>query len=87
MHYLRLKDDILGYHNLKLDEKLSCLTTFAFQFCRYRYLTFSADPAGGRFQRKIDEIFKELPNVFGIADDILVVGYNKDNTGHDAILQ
>ena len=26
------------------------------------------------FQRKIDEIFKELPIVFGIADDCLVVG-------------
>ena len=27
------------------------------------------------FQGKIDEIFKELPNVFGITDDMLFVGY------------
>ena len=30
------------------------------------------------FQDKIDEIFKDLPNVFGIVDDILVVGYDDD---------
>ena len=27
------------------------------------------------FQRKFDEILKNLSNKFGIADDILVVGY------------
>ena len=27
------------------------------------------------FQHKIDEIFSDIPNVFGIADDILVIGY------------
>ena len=31
------------------------------------------------FQRKIDEIFKDLPNVFDIADDILVLGYDTDD--------
>ena len=35
------------------------------------------------FQCKIDEIFNNMPNVFGIADDILVIGYNKDGTDHD----
>ena len=34
------------------------------------------------FQRKIDEIFKEMQNVFGIADDISIVGYKKDGTDH-----
>ena len=34
-------------------------------------------------QRKVDEIFKELPNVFGIADDILVRGYDNDSEDHD----
>ena len=33
---------------------------------------------GGMFQRKLDDISKELPNVFGIADDILIVGYDND---------
>ena len=35
------------------------------------------------FQCKIDEIFNEMPNVFGISDDILVIGYDKDGTDHD----
>ena len=35
------------------------------------------------FQHKIDEIFNNMPNVFGIADDILVVGYDKDGADHD----
>ena len=35
------------------------------------------------FQCKIDEIFNDIPNVFGIADDILVIGYDKDGTDHD----
>ena len=35
------------------------------------------------FQRKIDEIFKGLLNVFGVADDILIVGYDADDKDHD----
>ena len=31
-------------------------------------------PARDMFQRKIDKIFKDSPNLFGILDDILVVG-------------
>ena len=39
------------------------------------------------FQRKIDEIFKDMPNVFGTADDILVAGYEADGRGHDETVQ
>ena len=65
--YLSLIDVSSGYHNLKLDEILSYLTTFACHFGRYRYkrLQFGTAPAGDMFQQKIDEIFKDLPNVFG----------------------
>ena len=35
------------------------------------------------FQWKIDKIFKDMPNVFGITDDILVIGYDKDGADHD----
>ena len=75
----------LGYHNLKLDKQSSYLTTFACPFGRYRYkwLPFRAMPAGDMFQCKIDEIFNDMPNVFGIADNILVIGYDKDGTDHD----
>ena len=49
-----------GYHNLKLDERSSYLTTFACQFGRYKYkrLLFGAAPTVDMFQRKIDEILK-----------------------------
>ena len=48
---------------------------------------FRAGPAGDMFQRKIDKIFKDLPNVFGFADNILVVGYDRDGKDHDDTLQ
>ena len=35
--------------------------------------------AGNMFQHKIDEIFKDLPNVFDIVDDFMIVGYNDDS--------
>ena len=35
------------------------------------------------FHHKIDEIFNDIPNVFGIADDMLVIWYDKDRTDHD----
>ena len=75
--YLSLIDLSSGYHNLKLDEKSSQLMTFTSNLADtdIKGLPFGAAPAGDMFQRKIDEIFKDLPNVFGIADDILAVGY------------
>ena len=36
---------------------------------------------GNMFQCKIDEIFNDMLNVFGIADDILVINY--DENGED----
>ena len=56
------------------------MTIFGCQFgkCRYTKLPFGTAPAEDMFQRKIDEIFKELSNGFGIIDDILVVVYIRD---------
>ena len=83
--YLTLIDTISEYHNLKLDEKLSYLMTFCHQFGRYRYmrLPFGPAPSGDIFQRKIDKIIRELPNVFDIADDILIVDFNNNKADHD----
>ena len=39
------------------------------------------------FQRKIDVLFKNLPNGFGMADDILVAGYEADGKDYDDTLQ
>ena len=73
--YLTLIDGSSGYPKPKLDKK--CLPKFSCHFGRYRYtrLPFRAAPAGYVFHHKIDGLFKELPNVFGNEDDILVVGY------------
>ena len=89
VRYLSLTDASSVYHNLKLDEKSSYLTTFGCQFGRYRYkqLPFGAAPSGDMFQQKIDEIFNDMPNVFGIADDILVVGYDNDGRDHYKTVQ
>ena len=78
-------DASLGYHKLQLDTKLLYLTTFACPFGRYQYkhLLFRAAPVGDMFQHKIDEIFNDMPNVFGIADDVLVVGYDEDGIDHN----
>ena len=46
-------------------------------------LSFRIAPAGDMLQRKIDKIFKCLLNVFGIADDIFVVGYYADGKDYD----
>ena len=72
VQYLSLVDASSGNHNLKLDERSSYFTTFAYQFGRYRYkrLPFGAASAGEMFQRKIDKTFKDLHGVFGITDYI-----------------
>ena len=58
---------------------------FACPFGRYRYkcLPFGAVPVGNMFQCKIDETCNDVPNVFGIADNILVIGYEKYGRDHD----
>ena len=38
------------------------------------------------FQRKEYEIFLELPNIFGIADVILIICYNNNGADHDRTL-
>ena len=35
------------------------------------------------FQQKISEIFTDLPNVFVVADHILILGYDPDNRDYD----
>ena len=50
---------------------------------RYKRLPFGANPNGDMFKRKIDKIFKDLQNVFCIADDILVIGYDSHGKDHN----
>ena len=86
--YMSIIDASLGYYNLKLDKKSLYLTTFACPFGQYWYkqLPFGAAPVGDMFQYKIDEMFSDVPNVFGIADDILIIGYDKNGADQDAAI-
>ena len=86
VQYMSIIDASLRYHNLKLDEKSSYLTTFPcpFGWYWYKHLPFKAAPVCDMFQHKIDEIFSDMQNVFGIMDDILVIGYNENGADHDA---
>ena len=34
---------------------------------------------------KIDKIFNDMPNVFGIVDNIMVIRYDKDGADHEAV--
>ena len=76
IQYLPLTDASLGYHNLILHEQSLHITTYSCLFCSYTYiwLPFGAVPVGDIFQKKIDGLFNEMPNVFGTAGDILIVG-------------
>ena len=44
---------------------------------------FGVVPAVDIIQQKINEIFTDLPKVFDIVDDILIVGYSADDRDHD----
>ena len=48
-------------------------------------LSFGAAPTGDMLQQKNPKIFKDLPSVFGIADDVLVVGCDSNGKDHDEI--
>ena len=61
--YPFLMDVTSGYHNLKLDEKSSYLTTFTRQLGRYRYkrLLYGAVPARDMFKQKLPKHFMIWP--------------------------
>ena len=68
--------------------KLVYLTTFVCQFGRYNTKDYHLEQhlKGNMFQHKIDEISKDLPNVFDIVDDSLAVGYVSDSKDHHKTL-
>ena len=42
--------------------------------------------AGDMIQRKMGKIFKDLPNVFSIADDTLAISDDNDDVDHNKML-
>ena len=85
-NYISLVYAGYGYHNLRLNEQSSYLTTFSSHVgrCRFKQLPFGATPSVDIYQRKTEEIFKELLNKFGIAD---TVGYDSNGRDHDKTLR
>ena len=49
-------------------------------------LPFGVNVSGDAVQRKTDEIYNPLPNVIGIANDIIIWGDKEDGSDHDAAL-
>ena len=87
--YFSILDARSGYWNIKLDEERSYYTTFNTPFGRYRFLLlpFGLVCAQDIFQKKVDQTFGDLPGVPGIADDIVIVGYNEEVSDHDRNLR
>ena len=77
-----------GYWHEELTEESSLLTTFNCSLGRYRFtrMPFGVSVAGDVFQRKLDECIGDIRNVYCIADDIMVVGYEEDHSDHDKAL-
>ena len=77
----------LRFLQSEIRQKSSYLTTFACQFGRYIYdkLALGTTPAGDMFQQKLDKIIKDVPIVCGIADNILIVIYDKSSHDLDTI--
>ena len=52
-------------------------------------LPFGAAPSGNMLQKKIDELFNDICNVFGIAHDslFLFTGFDGDGRDHDVRLE
>ena len=55
--------------------------------CRYAVLPFGTEVVENMFQCKIVEILKNLPNIFGILDDHLILGYDEDGHDLDTVLR
>ena len=77
-------DSTRSFFNLGLTERALLLTTFDTMYGRYCYLRvpMGASLSSDIYQYKVDKIFKDIPQCIGIADDIVIFGYND----HDATL-
>ena len=81
--FFSVVDTKKGYWHVELDHESSRLCTFNTPFGRYRFkrLPFGIVLSQDIFQRKLDEVYRDIPNVMGIADDIIVCGSSEQE--HD----
>ena len=79
-------DSTKSFFNLGLTERALLLTTFGTMCGRYCYLRVpvGASLSSDVYQYKVDEIFEDISQCVGIADDIVIFGYNDHH--HDATL-
>ena len=70
-------DSTKPFFNLGLTERVLLLTTFGTIYGRYCYLRepMGASLSSDVYQYKVDEIFQDIPQCVGIADDIVIFGY------------
>ena len=76
-----------GFHQIKLDEESSDLTTFITPFGRYKYnrLPYGISSAPEYFQKRMDTILEGLDGVVCHMDDILIYGIDRQE--HDRRLK
>ena len=79
-------DSTKSFFNLSLTKRASLLTTFGTMYGRYCYLRvpMGASLSSDVYQFKVDEIFQDIAQCEGIADDIIIFGHNDDD--HDQTL-
>ena len=87
--YFSIIDAKCGYWNLQLDEASSYLTTFSCMRGRFRFkrLPFGLSASGDLFQCKLDAIFNDIELETGIADDMVIFGYEEDGRDHDTAFE
>ena len=76
-------DTTKGYWHVELDHESNLLCTFNTPFGRYRFkhLPFGIVVSQDIFQRRLDDIYGNIPNVTGIANDIILFGSTQEE--HD----
>jgi hypothetical protein len=84
--FFTLVDVRSGYWIIKLDEASSTLTTFNTPWGKWKFLRlpFGLKISSDVFQQRLDNVFRSLQGVTGIADDCLA--YGKDICTHDIAL-
>ena len=82
-NYFSVVDTKNGNWHVEPDNESIRLCTFNTPFGRYRFkrLPFGIVLSQDIFQRKLDEVYRGIPNVMGIADDIIVCGLSEQE--HD----
>ena len=88
--YITVIDFKKSFWQFVLDEESSYLTNFNTPFGRYCYLRmpFGTNVSGDCIALQgIDSIYGKLDNVIGIADDLLIWGYEEDGSDHDHAFQ